>query len=97
MLKVCICGSVKQKDEILEIAEWHRELGYNVTTPVLYENNFTKEELRLIHRGKITYSDIIVILTKPNGELGEDTKKEKEYAIKIGKTVVEIGRDKNDR
>jgi hypothetical protein len=46
-----------------------------------------KEKLDSLHRRKIDLADVVIILKTMGEELGESTKKEKEYAERKGKRV----------
>lgn len=89
---VTICGSMKFKKEMMQIAE-ELELknGYAVIQCV-YGNNYDKSDkkkLGKIHFKKIDISDVIYVVNV-NGYIGESTKKEIEYAKSLKKEILSL-------
>ena len=88
---VTICGSMKFKDKMMEIA---KELEINnryVVIQCVYSNDkFSENEqqiLATLHYNKIELSDAIYVINV-NGYIGSSTSKEIEYAKKLGKEVM---------
>ena len=79
---VTICGSMKFKDKMMEVA---KELE------CIYSNDkFSETEQQILadlHYNKIEISDAIYVINV-NGYIGSSTSKEIEYAKKLGKEVM---------
>lgn len=90
---VTICGSMKFKTEMMQIAEeLELKKGYAVIQCVYGNNNYNKldkENLSEIHFKKIDISDAIYVVNV-NGYLGEATKKEIEYAKSLQKEIFSL-------
>lgn len=91
---ITICGSLKFKKEMMEIAQEMELKGNCMLTPIYPTNDnkdsFTKDEaetLSKMHREKIRLSDSILVLNKDN-YIGESTKKEIEYAKSLNKEIL---------
>ena len=90
---VTLCGSLRFKKEMMEVAEKLALLGDCVLTPVYptSENSVrTKEQLiklREAYFKKIELSDAIFVVNV-NNYIGESTKLEIEYAKKLGKEIL---------
>lgn len=93
MKVLTLCGSLKFKNEMMEIAEKMALDGYCVLTPiypVLENYERTKEQLAKLkeaHFKKIDFSDGILVVNE-NNYIGESTKLEIEYAEKLGKEII---------
>lgn len=92
---ITICGSMKFKDKMIEIAN---DLELNKKHAVIQcvygenKNNYNKNELDLlskIHFKKIDISDAIYVVNV-DGYIGESTKKEIEYARKNNKEILSL-------
>ena len=88
---VTLCGSMKFKDKMMEIA---KELEINnryVVIQCVYSNDkFSENEqqiLATLHYNKIELSDAIYVINVI-GYIGSSTSKEIEYAKKLGKEVM---------
>ena len=86
-----LCGSVRFMDKILEIHENLESEGYVVIGIVQHvrQEPYTPEEeelLDIIHMIKIDMADAIYIVNV-NGYIGSSTRREIEYAKKIGKEI----------
>lgn len=88
---VTLCGSMKFKDKMMEIA---KELEINnryVVIQCVYSNDkFSENEQRILtdlHYNKIEISDAIYVINV-NGYIGSSTSKEIEFAKKLGKEVM---------
>jgi hypothetical protein len=88
---VTICGSMKFKDKIMEVAK-NLEIKnkYVVIQCVYSDDKFSDEEQQILadlHYNKIEISDAIYVINV-NGYIGSSTSKEIEYAKKLGKEVI---------
>lgn len=92
MKVVTLCGSFKFKDDMMRLAEEMTLNGECILTPVYHVLNdkiFTKKEisnLKQSHLKRIEMSDAIFVINK-NKYIGDSTRKEIEYAKKIGKEI----------
>lgn len=90
---ITLCGSLKFKKEIMEIAEKMALDGNCVLTPVypVLENykrtNRQLELLKEAHFKKIELSDSILVVNI-NNYIGNSTNLEIEYAKKLGKEII---------
>ena len=90
---ITLCGSLKFKKEIMEIAEKMALDGNCVLTPVypVLENyKRTDRQLELLkeaHFKKIELSDSILVVNI-NNYIGNSTNLEIEYAKKLGKEII---------
>ena len=90
---ITLCGSLKFKKEMMEIAEKMALDGYCVLTPVypVLENyKRTDRQLELLkeaHFKKIELSDSILVVNI-NNYIGNSTNLEIEYAKKLGKEII---------
>ena len=92
---VTICGSMKFKNEMMQIAEeLELKKGYAVI-PCVFGNNCNnydksdKEKLGKLHLKKIDISDAVYVVNV-NGYIGETTKKEIEYAKSLQKEILSL-------
>ena len=90
---ITLCGSTKFETKFKEIAKELTLEGYIVLTPHIYShtnkmiiNDQINELLLNIQKAKIDMSDSILVLNVDN-YIGENTKKEINYAIAKGKEV----------
>jgi len=92
---VTICGSMKFKNKMMEIAkELELKKGYTVIQCIYGVNsqnydNTDKEILRKLHFKKIEISDAIYVVNV-DGYIGESTKKEIEYAKSLQKEILSL-------
>ena len=90
---ITLCGSLKFKKEMMEIAEKMALDGNRVLTPVypVLENyKRTDRQLELLkeaHFKKIELSDSILVVNI-NNYIGNSTNLEIEYAKKLGKEII---------
>lgn len=88
---VTICGSMKFKDKMIEVAkDLEIKSKYIVIQCVYCDDRISREEqeiLSKIHYNKIEIIDAIYIINV-NGYVGNSTAKEIEYAKKLGKEVL---------
>ncbi|MBQ8472065.1 MAG: hypothetical protein IJ501_01025 [Bacilli bacterium] len=98
---VTLCGSTRFKDEFMKVQKELTLKGYIVISVGLFGHSGdsevwenmdegvltkTKEMLDDMHKRKIDISDEIFVINV-GGYIGDSTKSEIEYAIKIGKKV----------
>ena len=88
---VTICGSMKFKDKMIEMAkELEIKNKYIVIQCVYSDGKFNKEEQQILsdlHYKKIEISDAIYVINV-DGYIGSSTAKEIEYAKKLGKEIM---------
>lgn len=91
---ITLCGSTKYKLEFEFTAKYLIEQGYFVHSLEIYSqadgikiSNEYKEWLGKLHQWKIDRSDAIFIIDKDN-YIGENTRKEIEYATKKGLSIM---------
>lgn len=88
---VTICGSMKFKDKMMEVAKELEIKNKYVVIQCIYSNDkFSETEQQILadlHYNKIEISDAIYVINV-NGYIGSSTSKEIEYAKKLGKEVM---------
>lgn len=91
---ITICGSLRFKNEIMEIAEKMELKGNCIISPIYPTNPnkdaYTDEEAEMLdnmHKEKIKISDAILVVNV-NGYIGESTRSEIEYAKSLNKEVI---------
>ena len=88
---VTICGSMKFKDKMMDVAKkLEIENEYVVIQCVYSNDNFTTEEQEILgklHYQKIDISDAIYVVNV-DGYIGNATSREIEYAKSLGKEVI---------
>lgn len=87
---VTLCGSVSHPDLIREAARWYTLDGHLVFAPEPIGRPVTPEEtdtLTRVHRAKIRMSDLVVVVRKPDGSIGESVRAEVAYAERVGVPV----------
>lgn len=91
---ITICGSLKFKSEMIEVAE-KLELQENAVITPIYPTNsnkdaYTDEQVDILdkmHKEKIKISDAIYVVNV-GGYIGTSTKYEIEYAKSLGKEIL---------
>ncbi|MFR2534384.1 MAG: DUF4406 domain-containing protein [Clostridia bacterium] len=89
---ITLCGSVKFKDEFMQVQERLTLEGNIILIPNFFTNRNieinieTKKMLDEMHRQKIDMSDEIYVINV-GGYIGESTKNEIEYARTKGKKI----------
>ncbi len=91
---ITICGSLKFKSEMIEVAE-KLELQENAVITPIYPTNsnkdaYTDEQVDILdkmHKEKIKISDTIYVVNV-GGYIGTSTKSEIEYAKSLGKEIL---------
>lgn len=98
---ITICGSLKFKEEMLNVALDMELKGDCVITPIFpSENNkreLTDEQIKVfndMHKEKIKISDAILVVNV-NGYIGDTTKSEIKYAKELNKEIIYL--EKNNR
>ena len=88
---VTICGSMRFKDKMMEVAkELEIKNKYIVIQCVYTTDKFSEEEQQILadlHYKKIEISDAIYVVNV-NGYIGNSTSKEIEQAKKLGKEIM---------
>lgn len=91
MKVVTICGSMKFKNKMMEVAEQlELEHGYVVIQCLYGNKNYNEKEkdtIVKIHLKKIDISDTIYVVNV-GGYIGSDAKREIEYAKKLNKEIL---------
>lgn len=90
---ICMSGSLKFQDTIMEITE-KLELQGNCVLSIIYptkkEENHTKKELQTLekmHFEKIKLANTLFVVSK-NGYIGKGTQKEIEFAKSLKKEII---------
>lgn len=91
---ITICGSLKFKNKMIEVAE-KLELQENAVISPIYPTNsnkdaYTDEQVDILdrmHKEKIKISDAIYVVNV-GGYIGSSTKSEIEYAKALGKEIL---------
>lgn len=92
---VCLCGSVRFKEDFETIACGFTIDGWIVLMPGCFSHDYfhthktgqiIKAKLDDLHRAKIRLADLVVIINK-DGYIGESTRHELEYARELGKEI----------
>jgi hypothetical protein len=89
---VCVCGSVKFKDEMLKYREQEHAKGNWVLLPENMEIDIqkidarVKQQMERLHLYKIVCSDLIVVWNR-GGYIGESTRHEIEYTRMCDKPI----------
>lgn len=91
---ITICGSMKFKKEMIDIATKLELKGYVVIQCVYFadDRELTEDELKLLsqlHYKKIEISDAIYVVNI-NGYIGESTKQEILYAKTLNKEILSL-------
>lgn len=88
---VTICGSMKFKEKMMEVAKELEIKNEYVVIQCIYSNDkFNEKEKQILaklHYDKIKISDAIYVINI-NGYIGESTAKEIEYAKKLGNEII---------
>ena len=93
MKVITICGSMRYKKEMMEVAEKFALRGYCILTPIyqvtenIIINKQQKELLKNEHFKRIEMSDSILVLNIEN-YIGESTLLEINYAKKLNKEIL---------
>lgn len=94
-LIVCICGSTRFRDEIMEANRQLTLAGIIVLAPALFQHSgdmVTKEQkqaLDELHLKKIDLADAVFVVD-PDNYIGESTRREISYAQSNGKPVIRL-------
>lgn len=94
MKVITICGSMKYKQEMMEVGEKFALEGNCIITPLFTtrqnKDEYTKEDinnLKLAHFKRIELSDAILVVNV-GGYIGESTKLEIEHAKSLNKEII---------
>lgn len=91
MKTITICGSTKQKDQILKLKNILENKGYRVFTPEFDVKSPNECVMFSIHKVKMDSSDLIYFLLKPLSDIshqaGTGMQKEIQYAIRQEKDI----------
>lgn len=94
---ITICGSTKQKDQILELKAMLEAKGYGVLTPEFNVKTMSESIAFAIHKAKIDVSDTVYFLLKPKDGLGHSAgngmQREIRYCIQQEKEIVFVSPD----
>lgn len=91
---ITVCGSLKFKNEMIEVAEKMELRGNCILVPIYPTNPdkdaYTDKEADILdqmHKEKIKLSDAILVVNV-NNYIGSSTKSEIEYAKKLNKEII---------
>ncbi len=94
MKVITVCGSLKFKEDMIEISERLELEGNCILTPIYptkaNKDDYTEEEFAMLgkmHKEKIKLSDAILVMNV-GGYIGAGTKSEIEYAKSLGKEIL---------
>lgn len=83
-----LCGSLNREGALVAAEEYYLELGYAVRRPrrdpSVSDAIHAERWYRLIDT-----ADLVVIVTDPTEYVGEQTTRERDYALRVGKTVAQ--------
>lgn len=97
---ICLCGSTKFKEQFITANFVYTMCGYIVLSVGFFTHaDKDKHEVSLqekelldeLHKRKIDLADEVVVIC-PGGYIGDSTKSEIEYAIKLGKKITYLER-----
>ena len=89
---ICVCGSVRFKDEMLKFRDEQNANGNWILLPENMEIDIQKIDTRVkdamdsLHKAKIDHADSVLIWNR-NGYIGESTEREIWYAVAISKPI----------
>lgn len=89
---ICVCGSVRFKDEMLKYRDEQNAKGNWVLLPENMEIDIQKIDTRVkermdsLHKAKINHADSVVIWNR-DGYIGESTRSELNYAMSVPKPI----------
>lgn len=88
---VTLCGSVSHPELIREAARWYTLDGHLVFAPEPMVGPLTDEQRTImlpeVHHAKIRRSDLVVVIRKPDGSIGDSVRAEAAYAEQVGVPV----------
>lgn len=92
MKVITVCGSMKFKDEMINVAHEYALKGNCVLFPLmeLGKDKITEKEISYLkeaHFKRIELSDIVIVVNKDN-YIGDSTKREIDYAISLDKQII---------
>jgi nucleoside 2-deoxyribosyltransferase len=82
---ITIIGSINSsKNEMERLAKIYKEEGYKVYAPILNnEKQYSLLDIQMEYLNLIDKADIVVVVRKPDGTLGESTTYELAYCVNI--------------
>ena len=89
---VCLCGSTRFRDEFTEANRDATMAGKIILAPGVFGHNGDpltdedKQRLDTLHLAKIDMADEVLVVN-PGGYIGESTRREVDYAERMGKPV----------
>ena len=89
---ICVCGSVRFKDEMLKFRDEQNAKGNWILLPENMEIDIQKIDIRVkemmdsLHKAKIDHADSILVWNR-NGYIGKSTLSEIAYALSVSKPV----------
>ena len=91
---ICLVGSTSQQEELVKANEdltlrGHVVLSLGVFRPEI-QSGWLKEMLRQIHRRKIEMSDVVAVVPKKDGSVGEHVREEINFAFSKEKHVCKV-------
>ena len=91
---ITVCGSLKFKQEMIEISEKMELKGNCMLAPIyptsMNKDDYTDEEVEMLdkmHKEKIKLSDAILVVNV-NNYIGSSTKSEIEFAKSLNKEII---------
>lgn len=87
---VTLCGSVAYPELLVAADRAYTLAGHHVLTPMPMGRPVTEEEMAELtdtHHAKIRRSDLVVVIRKPDGSIGESVRAEADYAEQVGVPV----------
>lgn len=87
--KVYLCGGLRFKDKFFEVARDLTLKGYNVSVPLIFDENITevqKHFIKELSKAKISDADIVFIINV-DGYIGETTREEINWASELQKKI----------
>lgn len=94
-MKIFVIGSVSRATDIDDVACKLRKAGYDVDHVRKREGETLFTLIQDAYR-KIDESDMVVVVRKADGSIGEGTQYEMHMAIRLGKSVYICGSERED-
>lgn len=87
---VTLCGSMRFRDQIMQVAEDETAKGHIVLAPFSvvapeHQGSDFKAMLDRLHREKIDMAEQVIVVTNQHGYIGTSTRAEMVYAAQQGK------------
>lgn len=87
---ITLCGSVSRPDLLAAADREYTLRGHQVLAPLPMGRDVTEEEMAELtdtHHRKIDMSDLVMVVRKPDGTIGDAVRSEIAYAEKVGVPV----------